>query len=286
MGLTTSVLALVFGLVSYFSTRKYIPLLPRQTQDASGNKAGIIDAFRNFAGAFKNKNYRYVVLGYLFTNIASSFALTLGVIVFTYTFMLDNNGISLVVGAQFVVSIISQFIWVYISKRIDKKLSVIIGLLTAAAGCIAFIVLVLLREHIMGNPLYLMLYAVPVGFGTGGLYSIPISMIADTIDVEELEKGVRSEGTYYGCLTLSYKIPQVVTTLLLGLMLDIVKFNANLQVQTESTVMIVGLILPVASMVVFILAALSFSRYSLNRKLVADIQSRLLESRAGKRAAQ
>jgi Na+/melibiose symporter-like transporter len=39
-------------------------------------------------------------------------------------------------------------------------------------------------------------------------------------------------------------------------------------------------------MVVFILAALSFSRYSLNRKLVADIQSRLLESRAGKRAAQ
>ena len=78
---------------------------------------------------------------------------------------------------------------------------------------------------VSGNFLYLLMPAVLLGFGTGGLFSIPLSMIADTIDIEELNTGIRTEGMYYGCLTLFYKLSQSIAIFLLGFLLDIVKFD-------------------------------------------------------------
>ena len=41
----------------------------------------------------------------------------------------------------------------------------------------------------------------------GRAFTMPLSMVADTIDVDELATGERKEGLYYGCMTLCYKRP-------------------------------------------------------------------------------
>lgn len=276
MGLTASVLMLAFGLFCFFTTKKYIPYLPKPiNRFKKQSSRAYMRICLSFVDAFKNKNYKYVVFGYLFTNIASALASTLGLHVFTYTFNLGNKSIAFIVGTQFLMSILSQPAWVYISRKIDKKPSVILGLTLAIIGCGAFLVLMPFRDFVVGNFLYLLPYAALVGFGTGGLFSIPISMIADTIDLEELNTGVRSEGIYYGCLTLSYKLSQSIAIFMLGILLDVVRFDSSLPVQPESTVKILGVILPLGSAIVFIMAILSYIKYDLNKDKVLDIQEQI-----------
>ena len=213
----------------------------------------------------------------MFTNIATALVANTGLHVFTYTFSLSNQQIGLIVGIQLLVSILSQPIWSLASRKLDKKPSMILGIILCFISSLFFLILVLMKDHVMGNALYFMPFAVIVGFGTGGLFTLPLSMIADVIDLDELNTGKRAEGSYYGCLTLFYKLSQSITLLLIGFVLDLVKFDASLPLQAESTVIILGLMLSIGSGLSFIAALLSISGYNLNRSSVENIQKKIAE---------
>ncbi len=273
IGLTSSIMAVVFGLICYFSTKRYIPFLPKagDTRD-DYKKGGLIGLYKAFKSALGNRQFKYVMLAYLFTNISSAIVTTLGLHIFTYTFNMKSQHVALVVGALFVMSIVSQPVWVAISKRFDKKPSVILGLVFCVVGCILFLIMVLMRDAINGNFVYILPAALLIGFGTGGLFSLPLSMVADTIDVEEFNTGLRREGIYYGCMTLGYKLSQSAAIFIMGLLLDIIKFDASLPVQSETTALSLGLILPIGSIISFALALFSYLKYDLDKEKIRDIQ--------------
>ncbi len=274
MGITSSIMAIVFGMICFFTTKKYIPFLP-----TSINKNieinGIKSLIKSFTVALKNEYYKYIVFGYLFTNTSSALISSLGLHVFTYTFGLDNSDIAIVFGVQFAISILSQPIWLIISKKIDKKPTMIVGLLISAFASVIFIGLVLIKSYVYGNFIYMIPFVVIIGFGTGGLFSLPFSMVADTIDVEELSTGIRSEGIYYGCLTLAYKLSQSITIFLLGILLDIVKFDSNADTQSEFTVVTLGFTIALGSLIGFGAAIWNYYKYTLNKDKILDIQDKI-----------
>lgn len=274
IGITSSIVMFVTGMICFLSTKKYIPHLPGALKD---EKKGATDIFRSFADAFTNRQYVYIVIGYLFTNIATAIASTLSLHVFTYTFALKNTGIAAVIGTQFVITILSQPVWVMISKKIDKKASVLLGLFLAVIGSLMLFALVLLRDMVSGRFVFMLLPLAIVGFGTGSVVTIPLSMIADTIDLEELNTGVRREGVYYGCQTFSYKISQSIAIFILGILIDILKFNSEALVQPQHTILILGGVLTLGSAASFALAYVSYSRYNLDKTSVGSIQTRISE---------
>jgi glycoside/pentoside/hexuronide:cation symporter, GPH family len=276
MGIFSSIIIVVFSMVCFFFTRKYIPLL-RLDENQAVEKLGLHNLLTSFKGIIGDALFRSVALTYMFNNIASAMFSNIGLHVFTYTFILSNQQIALMVGTQFAFSIISQPAWTIISKKIDKKPSMKLGLGLCIIASAYFFALVLFKDHILGNALYFLPFAVLAGFGTGGLFTLPLSMIANIIDLEELNIGKRSEGTYYGCLTLFYKFSQSITLLLVGFILDIIKFNSSLPVQSESTVVTLGLILSITTTASFIAAFLSLKKYSLNRLSVENIQKQIAE---------
>ncbi len=279
MGITSSLLMIFCGMLSFFSTKKHLHRLPQSRIKEKKKRGEMLNIFTVFLSALKNKDYLYVIIGYLFTNISSALVGTIGLHVFTYTFLLDNRGIALVVGVQFFVSIISQPLWVIISNKIDKKPSVIVALLMSITACIIFIGLVFYKDMIVGSPLYILPFSILVGFGTGGLFSLPQSMVADTLDIEELETGISPAGIYYGALTLFYKLSQAIAIFLLGIVLDLVHFDPEVMIQAESTVIILGLILSVGSLISFLFALLVYSRYSLNKGKIEEIHQQILVNR-------
>ncbi len=274
IGITASVIALVFGLICYFGTKKYIPVLNEKIKPDS-TKHGAKELLQSLSSALTNADYRNVVLGYLFTNIASALIGAVGMHVFTYTFRFGNYGIALIFGVLFGVSIISQPVWVKISARIDKKPTILLGLSSSLIAALYFLILVILRSTVAGQAMWFVPFAILSGFGMGGLFAIPLSMIADTIDVEDLNSGERKEGIYYGCLTLCYKLSQSVAIFILGIFLDIVKFDSDLPVQPAGTVFALGLILAVGSIISVIIAMVFYNKYSLNRIKIADVQQQL-----------
>ncbi len=276
MGIFSSILIVIFALLCFYSTKKYIPILNEHVQKGVGD-AKLKTLLLAFKEIFLNKSFRYVAFAYMFTNIASALVANTGLHVFTYTFSLSSQQIALIVGIQFSVSILSQPIWSVASKRLDKKPSMILGILICILSSVIFLILVFMKDYVAGNVFYFFPFAALAGFGTGGLFTLPLSMVADVIDLDELNTGKRAEGSYYGCLTLFYKLSQSITLLLIGFILDLVKFDANLPLQAESTVIVLGLLLSIGSGISFIAALLSLVKYNLNRSKVEDIQNKIAE---------
>jgi Na+/melibiose symporter-like transporter len=158
---------------------------------------------------------------------------------------------------------------------LDKKPSVILGLGSSLAGALYFLLLVFLKDSVAGQAMWFLPFAALSGFGMGGLFTLPLSMVADTIDVEELVSGERKEGLYYGCMTLCYKLSQSVAIFILGTFLDLVRFDSSLPVQPPGTVLALGIILAVGCILSIITAILCYSRYKLDREKVTDIQRQL-----------
>ncbi len=272
MGLTASARSAVFGLIPFYATRKYIPLLKRHHGE-DPVKVNSLRIASSMKIAMGNRNYRHVVVAYLLTNISTAIISSMGIHIFTYTFGMDNKEIGILFGILFGISILSLPVWVRISRRIDKRATVLTGIVLSLCGCAILFAFVLNREAVAGNVSALLPFAGITGFGTGALLSLPYSMIADTIDVDELEKGVRLEGVYYGTMTFFYKFSQAVTVFLVGILLDVVRFDASAAVQPERTVMILGVSATAGGFVVLFLAGLSYLGYDLNRKKIADIQA-------------
>ncbi|MGH4124641.1 MAG: MFS transporter [Clostridium sp.] len=276
MGVFSSILIIIFALVCFCSTKKYIPMLSGHAEKGVSD-AKLKTLLQAFKGIFINKSFRYVAFAFMFTNIASALVTNTGLHVFTYTFSLSSQQIAIIVGIQLLVSILSQPIWSMASEKLDKKPSMVLGIILCIISSLLFLILVFMKDSIRGNAFYFIPFSVLAGFGTGGLFTLPFSMIADVIDLDELNTGKRAEGSYYGCLTLFYKLSQSITLLLIGFVLDLVKFDASLPLQTESTVIILGLMLSIGSGLSFIAALLSISGYNLNRASVLDIQKKIAE---------
>jgi GPH family glycoside/pentoside/hexuronide:cation symporter len=276
MGIFSSILIIIFALICFYSTKKYIPILNEHTDKGLLNTK-IKTPLSAFKEILLNKSFRYVAFAHMFTNIASALVANTGLHVFTYTFSLSSQQIGLIIGIQLLVSILSQPIWSLASKKFDKKPSMILGIILCVIGSLFFLILVLMKDHVVGNALYFIPFAVVIGFGTGGLFTLPLSMIADVIDLDELNTGKRAEGSYYGCLTLFYKLSQSITLLFIGFILDLVKFDASLPMQAENTVIILGLMLSIGSGLSFIAALISISGYNLNKSSVENIQKKIAE---------
>jgi glycoside/pentoside/hexuronide:cation symporter, GPH family len=277
MGLFSSIIIVIFAFACFFLTKKYIPILDEHVQKTVEKTkfSKLISAFKEI---FVNKSFRNVAFAYMFTNIASALIANTGLHVFTYTFLLSSQQIAIIVGVQFLVSILSQPIWSKASEKMDKKPAMILGIMLCILSCLIFVLLVFLKDNVSGRVLYFIPFGVLAGFGTGGLFTLPLSMIADVIDLDELKTGKRSEGSYYGCLTLFYKLSQSITLFLIGFILDLVKFDSSLPVQAESTIIILGLLLGIGSAASFIAAFFSLQSYTLNRTKVEAIQKQIAEA--------
>lgn len=273
LGYTISILILICSGITIMSTKKFIPYLPKDIDNR--REKFLKDLVTRYRYAFKNRDYVFVALAYLATNIASALIGTIGLHVFTYTFYMDNMEIGIIFGVQFLVSILSQAAWIKITKKLDKKNSAKVAVLISIIGSSIFALLVILKGLVRYNYIYLIPYAVFAGFGMGGLMTIPLSMIADTIDEEELKSSKRMEGIFYGGLTFSYKSSQAIAIFILGIVLEFTGFNPDKAVQPEHTVIILGLILALGSTFVFILSGLAYNRYSLTKEKVELIQKQI-----------
>ncbi len=278
MGYTASILMLVTGLITYFSTKKYAHINPVK----SGQKLELLHFIKIIKYSFTNKEFRIVFLGYLFTNIASAIIGVIGLHTFTYTFQMNNYKIGVVLAVQFSVCVIAQPIWLKISKVLEKKDALLWGLKISILGCLILMTLVFFREQVIIRYEFLIVYAAVIGFGTSGLFSIPLSMVADTVDLQEEETDERNEGIFYGMLNFGYKISQSIAILILGFILDIIKFDPYLSIQKNLTAFNLGIVLSVGSMIAFFMAIKAYKGYTLNEEKITVIQEKLLERRAQK----
>jgi glycoside/pentoside/hexuronide:cation symporter, GPH family len=280
MGLASSILVMVSALACFIPTLKYVEPIRRRTRPVGG---AVMPGLKgSLAHAFRNKPFRMVVYGYMFSNMASALLANLGLIVFTYTFGLGSRQIAFVIGIQFLCAMVSQSLWAALSRRTGKMPALVLGFGLSILGSVYFTVLVFFHESLQGNFLVFIPFALTVGSGIGALFTLPLSMVSDTVDLEEAGGGVRLEGLYFGTLTFVYKLSQAAVLVLIGLLIDILGFNALLASQLENTMISLGLVLSLGSIAAFTGAILAIRNYPLTEAVVSGYRTDIA---ARKRAA-
>ena len=269
-----SSLLIFFGLIAIFSTLRYVHKNKIYSMNAPKEKFNFGKLMSGYFSVLKKKDFRAVILGYSFATIASAFLTSVGMHLFTYCYHFSSSQISMVLIALFGGAIVSQPIWVYLSKRMDKKRALIISLSTIVFGIFLIVITFLFRDFISTQSMFFI--AIPClmlcGIGAGAMYSLPFSMYADCVTLEIFKTGQNNAGAYTGYFTFTYNLANSVALLIIGFLLDIIKFDSSMPVQAMSVQNGLGLIVFFGCSIFLSLAIMIFSKFSIRRADVLKVQ--------------
>lgn len=283
ISLVTSMLCMIFGLISSLfaipkdannkenKTSQNVKIDQENEQDnidknTKKEKFSLQVLISNFFLAFKNKRLCRIIIGFVLTSVATVFLCSVGLHFFTYSFFYSSKQITFLLLTLMLGTIISQPLWVSISKKKNKKPALIIGILTTIFAIFGIIFIYLFRINIYNLSYYLMLGAIfACGVGSGALYSLPTSIYGDLIE-EVTRDGGNRVATYSGTMTFASNIGNSITQLIVGILLDIIGFDSSLQVQTLGVQTGLALILFVGVQISLILACFVFAGHKENTK--------------------
>lgn len=171
-------------------------------------------------------------------------------------------------------AILSQLLWVNVVKKYDKKQTLVFALCVMLFGIAMTSITFLFREY--SSPDRIFWFVLPClfvcGIGSGALYSLPHSMYADVVILDEFKTGVNNAGRYTGYYTFTYNFSNSIALLLIGLLLDFVGFNSSQSVQTLAVQTGLGRIVFFGSAIALTTAIIIFSRYSIKRSDILKVQ--------------
>lgn len=273
ISLVTSAICIIFGLASVIGTYTALPRLRKKAALSIETKGGRTpkQIFRLFFNTLKKPNYKNLVWGYAVSLISGAFITGVGMHLFTYTLNFKDQ-IPILMGVLVLGTIVSQPFWTYVSHRYEKKPALVRGIITSLMGITIMTFIVLFRDNLSTNLKFVfsLISLFVSGFGTGALYSLPISMFGDIMTLEYSETKEERTGMYSGFMTLSYKAANAVALLVIGVLLDVIKFDSSMVQQTLlvqnglAFISIIGIALSlIGSMIIY-------KGYSITKKQVKE----------------
>ncbi|MCL2176779.1 MAG: MFS transporter [Firmicutes bacterium] len=286
--------SVALGVLCFFGTYSHMPRLQakQRMEEITGNKAEkktITGIFVDFGRTLKKPNHRAVIMGYSATLIAAAILTSVGFHIFTFAFQIPDL-MFFVMGALFVTTIFSQPVWVLAVRRWEKRSVLRVGIIICFIGIVLFTFVFFAHMYGMLPPVLddrgwnIVLFLVPamlvIGFGVGSLFMVPNAMMGDVITFEKGETGIEKTATYSSFMTLAYKVAQSVAVLIVGVMLDLIRFDSGEPgqpppIQSFGTQIGLGLIAIVGITVVLIAGARLYAQYTLTRKDLEKFERQL-----------
>lgn len=271
ISVVTSILCLICGLVSCFGCVKSAKQTVFQASDNTQSHL-----FSKFFKVLKDKNFGPIIWGYSVALISSAILISVGMHLFTYCYHFDTIQIPVLMAILFVAAILSQPVWIFLANRLDKKPSLNLALTLSLLGIGLTAITFVFRQFLANKVLFgLVCPCIFVcGFGTGALYSMPVAMFADALTLDKLKTGQNNSATYSGFMTLAYNISNSIAMLVIGVLLDVIKFDANQPVQALSVQNALGILVFVGCSLAIGFSIMIFSKYKIKRSTVLKAQMR------------
>lgn len=254
MAIFTSAICVISGLICIIFTHENVHNF------ASNEKFKFSKIFVDFVSTLKCKNLSLLIFGYSACMVSGVILTGVGLHFFTYCFHLESGHITLLLVSLLAGTLVSQPLWFKLSVSRDKKQALLSAIFVSVVGTFLIITIFLLRFQIKKAFLLLMLAIFVCGVGSGALYSLPTSMYSDAITMQNRLTGKDRTAMYSGVLTFTSNIVNCIALLIVGGMLDIIKFNPENEIQTLGVDTGLALILFVGVQVSLIGAYFIFSK--------------------------
>lgn len=197
-----SLIYLICACSTFFGTKE----LPGVIEDTDK------DFFKPMKKVFTHKSYITLLLAYLFSYLSIS---TVQANIALYAIhAIDARDIyQYVLVTLLVSSVLFIPLWIYLQKKIGKKLSYGLGLFTNIPCLIAL-------YFIQKSGWYVFLIAVLFGMGVSVNYLLPWSMLPDVIDDFMIKTGTRRESIFYSFYVFFTKISTGIAIAVTSAILD------------------------------------------------------------------
>ena len=188
--------------------------------------------FKQFVNLLKtNKPLRIVLLSMLVLELSGSIKNTISIYYIKYNFNAEMM-IPVVTSVTLVASILGGLISPYLTKKLGKRNTALLGLLVNALG--AFLIF-----SLSYSSLYAMIAINFIcGIFDGAGYITLTSMVADCVEYGEWQTGKRSEGMIFSLNIFKSKISSAIGGSLCGYILAYIGYKANV---TQSTFTLNGI---------------------------------------------
>ncbi len=176
-----------------------------------------------------------------------------------------------------ILLIFSTPFWVWLSTRRSKRDALSIGLMIALVGYAAFFLIP--ADFLAGSFAAIVL----IGFGGAALPVMFWAMLPDTIEYGEWKSGIRAESRTFGFATFAQKAAVGINALLLGALLAVAGFQANVD-QSAETLVAMKAIMSLVPALGTIAILVILRGYPLDRKTHGDIVMDLRRRSVGSRS--
>ncbi len=240
---------------------------------------GLVDSFRMAAS---NKAFLIAAGVYLLTWMPIDLIQFVLVFLIRDYFHLTGGARDMIFLLLFGVGVLALPLWVWVSHKLDKPRAYQLGM--------AFMAVVLLALSFIpsGETNLVFVLAALAGVGVSAAHAIPLAILPDVIDWDELRRAQRQEAAYYSVITLIQKLVGALTIAVTGLALSATGYMANAAAgaqQPASALWAIRLLTGPLPAAFFIAGIVLVSFYPISRERHARIVS-LLEKRRRQRLAR
>ena len=159
--------------------------------------------------------------------------------------------------------------WVYIGKRLGKK--------KAYTRAMLINLIMAISLFFLPPELAMLLFGVYIinGFADAGNQLMPNSMVPDTVEVDELENGVRREGAIFGAWAFCRKAGMAGGAFLASVSFSLFGFVSGAETQTEAASVGIRVAFSALPFVLWFFAIRLLARYDLSEEKFNTIKSNL-----------
>ena len=286
------VLGLTVGLAVLFTTHMTRREVPYLYQPGQASRFRFRVVLREVLLALENRNFLRIFMAVLIGAVIAGTAGAFDLYMATYFWGFSGEDLRWLAFA--VIGAIAAFGAVYpLQRRYDKRTLLVGGLVLNMFFGMLFVSLRLLDVlPANGEPLLLVLYLVnaTVRVAIGTVLGIAfVSMLADTLDDQELDTGRRQEGVFSSAISFSAKATAGFGIVIGGFILDyVIRFPRGEEpsrIAQETIVylgVVDGLVMPLLGAIPIYLVA----KYTLTRERHAEIRREIDARREGERASR
>jgi GPH family glycoside/pentoside/hexuronide:cation symporter len=259
---------LIFGVLSFLP---YLLLFFTVKERFSHAKDISYNAFEGIRITFRNKAFLYAA-GIFLTAWAAVNLVGTELLYYLKYLMNMEKDFDLILGLLMGFGLICVPLVVWLSGRKGKKSAYVISM---AWWIIVMLILALLPKS-FGWVIYIL--AASAGLGVAAAHVIPSAMIPDVIEQDELETGLRREGTFYGILVFFQKAGTAIMLALAQLIFAQTGYVAD-AIQNDSTLMAIRIVTGVIPAILLAISLWLAWKFPIDKQKHNELREAVLENR-------
>ncbi|MEN8254653.1 MAG: MFS transporter [Verrucomicrobiota bacterium] len=232
MATAFSIIAVLSIVYLVFTTRKYA--VDSRNMKIAGSSP--VAFFKDLLDIVTDYRAICVFLFAIVVILGTGLVATLQMYVYEHFMLLDGIQKTIAHGGTMAGMVAGAALCSRFTKRFDKKGAVYAGATIGLVSALAIAALFLLKILVPGQTLGIAGFDFPVAmaifallgafyyFGNGIMLPVAVSMMADISEVNELKTGINKDGSYSAMFSLSMKVAQSISALVVGFALATIGF--------------------------------------------------------------